>query len=288
MFFNLERELILRHKHEGKSLYQFILGSEKDHIVRKLSGQINTETRDAGMYLKYADDHINVVEEAVNRVPMLLNLLKNREYQNILFVGHFNSGQSSWVLDKFAGRVIDIMPEERDQLHSVADQNIIVQFLPLLHKAMGYKGTFSVCRPPETHHRGLMHSMYRAAGLKTLATTTQYKHGMTSDNFAISAENVEKFDAVVFLGCPKVDGNVSFSVDRVRQLFAPLCTEGFELVDLYYGAPMPSKWKNGVEKSVAVDLDVVWSNRSLWDSEIKKNGASPEELDVLKRTVKVF
>jgi len=285
MFFNLENELILRQKLDGESLYQFVYGAEKSTIDSKISGNINAETRDQGVYLETRRDGLNVVHEIINRVPMLLNLLQNREYKNILFVGHFHSGQPSWVLDEYQDRVVDILPEDRK---AIADQNVLVQFLPILHKMMGYKGNFSVCVPPEPQHRGLVHSMYNMVGCDSLPTTVQYRHGMTADDFGITVEPTGKFDAVVFLGCPKKSSEVSFSASRVEQLFAPYCTEDFDLVDLYYGAPDAAKWKNGVKKDIATDLDVVLTTRATWDSAVKVDGVSPEEVEILKRTVKVF
>ena len=49
----------------------------------------------------------------------------SRGYKNILFVGHFNDHQTHWMLDKF-GRMIDVLPEERQDMQTFPDVNIVV------------------------------------------------------------------------------------------------------------------------------------------------------------------
>ena len=45
-----------------------------------------------------------------------------------------------------------------------------------------------------------------------------------------------------------VDKGIGFEEDQVREIFAPMCTEDFEMVDICYGLPSSVKWFNGEEK----------------------------------------
>ena len=287
MFYSQKNELILRDLNEdGSALYQFVYGGEKELLASELSTQLKTILHDEGKYLAYNNGDVSTIDEVLNRVPMFLNMLKHRGYKNILYVGHFNDGQYRWILDQYADRVLDVLPPERSGLGSIVDPNIIVQYLPLLHKAFNYRGDFKVARPTRSKHRGILHSLYNQNGLQghMLQASSQYSHG----NLDWSIESTEnKFDAVVFLGCPKYD-NEAFSEREVRAQFAPHCTPDFELVDLYYGAPDAGKWVGGEKKSTTSEIDVAFTTRSQWDSEIQDGGGRPEEVENFRRMLTVF
>jgi len=287
MFYSPKKELILRDLNEdGSAFYQFVYGGEKESLALELSTQLKTILHEDGKYLAYQNSDVNTIEEVLNRVPMFLNMLKHRGYKNILYVGHFNDGQTSWILDEYADRTLDVLPPERSGLGSQIDPNIIVQFLPLLHKAFNYRGGFKVARPTRPQHRGLLYSLYGLNGLRghMVQASSQYSHG----NLDWTVESTEeKFDAVVFLGCPKYD-NRAFSFREVYDQFAQYCTPDFELVDLYYGAPDAGKWVGGEKKSTVSDIDVAFTTRSQWDSEIKDCGGRPEEVENFRRMLTVF
>lgn len=287
MFYSPKKELILRDLNDdGSAFYQFVYGEEKEALANTLRTQLATVLHENGKYLAYQNSDVDVIDEVLNRVPMFLNMLKHRGYKNILYVGHFNDGQSSWILDQYANRTLDVLPPERIGLGAQADYNIVLQFLPLLHKAFNYRGDFKVTRPTQTKHRGSLHSLYKQNGLagNMLQASSQYSHG----NLDWAAESTtEKFDAVVFLGCPKYD-NAKFSEIEVRAQFAQHCTPDFELVDLYYGAPDAGKWVGGVPKSTTAEIDVAFTTRSQWDSDIKDGGGRPEEVENFRRMLTVF
>lgn len=119
----------------------------------------------------------------------------------------------------------------------------------------------------------------------SLGCPHQYKHGQTS--WSLEGEH-EKFDAVVFLGVPMIDQSVGFEEDQVREIFAPMCTEDFEMVDIYYGLPSSVKWFNGEEKDNTTMVDVAFSVRSGWDYDVKTGGGRPEEYDIMKKMISVF
>ena len=130
MFFSTQDEAILR---DGTK-QEFVLGSEKATLARNLNSSLKQMTTANGRYLRYNNSDLNMVEESLSRAPMFCNALMTQGYKNILFVGHFNEGQTHWMLDEFSGRMLTVMPEERDQMHSFPDLNITSQFIPLLMK----------------------------------------------------------------------------------------------------------------------------------------------------------
>ena len=90
------------------------------------------------------------------------------------------------------------------------------------------------------------------------------------------------------LGVPMMDQGVGFEEDQVREIFAPMCTEDFEMVDIYYGLPSTVKWFNGEEKDNGPMVDVAFSVRSSWDDNVKTGGGRPEEYQIMKTMISVF
>ena len=280
MFYKNKDETILV---DGES-YKNVSSIEKDVWVRSMSGTLNRCSNSRGKYLRFRNAEINVVEEAVSRAPMFCNALKFKGYKNILFVGHFNDGQTHWMLDQFAGRMVDLLPPERHEMQHFPDMNIVAQFIPMLMSQFRYEGDFSIVRPPESKYQGVMHELYTFELMNhTLACSQQYKHGQSS--WSLDGEH-EKFDAVVFLGVPMTDQEVGFEESQVREIFAPYCTPEFDMVDIYYGAHSPVKWYNGEEKDSKIMVDTAFATRSLWDEEMWKG--RPEEYQIMKNMVKVF
>ena len=138
MFFNDKDEIILK---DG-STESFISGEEKLGLSRHLNSVAKDVTVKRGKYLRYKNDELNVIEEAINRAPMFCNALMSRGYKNILFVGHYNDHQTHWMLDKFAGRMVDVLPEEREDMQTFPDLNIVSQFIPLVLRMMRYDVSF--------------------------------------------------------------------------------------------------------------------------------------------------
>ena len=281
MFYNSKDEVILT---DGTK-QEFVKGFHKDALTRYFNSELKGMTTNNGKYLRYKNDDVNVIEEAMSRAPMFCNALKSRGYKNILFVGHFNEGQTHWMLDQFAGRMIDLLPPERSEMQTFPDMNIVAQFIPMVMKSFNYDGDFTVVRPPEPKYKGVMHDLYMLNGMRddTLGSSQQYKHGQ--DSWTLEGEH-EKFDAVVFLGVPMVDKEVGFEEIQVREIFAPHCTPEFEMVDIYYGAPSSVKWYNGEEKESNSMVDTAFSIRAQWDEATAKG--RPEESDIMKRMISVF
>lgn len=281
MFYNSKDEVIFK----NSQTQAFFPEAEKVRLAQFLNNQLKELTTISGKYLRYKNPEINMVEEALSRAPMFVNALMSRGYKNILFVGHFNDGQTHWMLDELAGRMIDIMPAERMAMQSFPDMNIIAQFIPTLMKIYQYDCSFVIPRPPEDKYKGVMHDIYDINGMKEnfMACSQQYKHGQST--WTLEGEH-EKFDAVVFLGVPMTDKEVGFEESQVREIFAPHCTPEFEMVDIYYGAPSSVKWFNGEKKESDSMVDTAFSIRSQWDEDTAKG--RPEESDIMKRMISVF
>jgi uncharacterized protein involved in tolerance to divalent cations len=281
MFYNSKDEVIFK----NSQTQAFFPEAEKVRLAQFLNNQLKELTTISGKYLRYKNPEINMVEEALSRAPMFVNALMSRGYKNILFVGHFNDGQTHWMLDELAGRMIDIMPPERMAMQSFPDMNIIAQFIPTLMKIYQYDCSFVIPRPPEDKYKGVMHDIYDINGMKEnfMACSQQYKHGQST--WTLEGEH-EKFDAVVFLGVPMTDKEVGFEESQVREIFAPHCTPEFEMVDIYYGAPSSVKWFNGEKKESDSMVDTAFSISSLWDEDTAKG--RPEESDIMKRMISVF
>jgi len=280
MFFNKKDEFILK---DGVTQTS-VDGTVKVEMAYSMRYCLSENIRQ-GKYLRHTSDEIDMSEEMLSRGAMFCNALVHQGYKNILFVGHFNDGQTHWMLDRFAGRMIDLLPLERQGMNTFPDMNIIAQSIPLVMELFGYDVDFTLCHPPESKYQGAMHELYERFSLesKYAECSQQYKHGQ--DSWTIEGEH-EKFDAVVFLGVPMQDQEIGFEEDQVREIFAPMCTPEFDMVDIYYGAPSAVKWFNGEEKDSKTMVDTAFALRSIWDDEMSEG--RPEECEIMKNMIKVF
>jgi len=284
MFYNPKDESVLR---DGTLLSEVPAASKRAHFDF-LNKCLKENTTRKGKYLRYSNNEVHAVAELFSRGPMMCNAIMSRGYNNILFVGHYNDHQTHWLLDKFSGRMVDVMPEERSSMHSFPDLNITSQFIPLVMWMYGYEPSFSVVRPSEEKYTGVMTEAYDMFSLdkKSLSCSSQYKHGMSG--WTLDAEKEEKFDAVVFLGVPMSDPEVGFEEDQVRETFAPYCTPDFEMVDIYYGASYPSKWQNGEAKDFTPHIETAFTVRVSWDEDFGGKYDCPEEFDIMDRMFTVY
>ena len=293
MFFNAKDETILRGNHEESNgaLYQTVAAHEKVSLNNKVRESLDSWTQATSTYVRWSDRDVDAIDEAMSRAPMICNFLMSRGYKSILYVGHFSGSQTHWTLDKFAGRLVDLLPPERADHHSFPDPNIVAQFTPLIHANWMYNAHCTIVRPPEGEHQGAMWDIYEQCGALTRGplafSNMQYRHGIQGWELDLQMTDL-KFDAVVFMGVPQQDPSTGFEEDEVRETFAPYCEENFDLIDIYYGAPSPSKWHNGEEKDVSGDLDTVFSTRAVWDEDVKTGGSRPEEKVILERMIKVY
>ena len=79
-----------------------------------------------------------------------------------------------------------------------------------------------------------------------------------------------------------------FEEDQVRETFAPYCTEDFDIIDIWYGAPSPNRWINGEEQDSSTGVEEAFAVRSIWDGDVQSQGDRPEEEMIMKGMVKIF
>lgn len=288
MFFSLLNEKILRDMTETGPVYQYVYGEEKKKIVLDLRGTIDKDLARNSIKLKHSTPQIDTVEEALNRAPIFLNAIKHRGYKNILFVGHCNGDQDNWILDPALDRVIHALPPERAGSTEVVDPNIMLQFLPIIHREFGYKGGLGCTVSADPRFREVMHAVQVRAGLQKhmIGTTPQYRHGMTAEELELQPSDV-KFDAVVFLGVPK-HNNEPFNLDMVKEAWSSVTTEDAEFIDLYYGAPDANKFVGAEKKDHSADLQVAWTTRAQWENDFQKDGGRPEEYDIFDKMISIY
>jgi hypothetical protein len=284
MFYNPKEEHILKESRIVSSISSGLKTLQFNHINSNLK-KLSTNK---GKYVRYKNDELHIVEEVFSRGTMMCNAIMSCDYNNVLFVGHYNDFQTHWMLDKFADRMVDIMPEDRSNMHTFPDLNIIAQFIPVVMRSFGYDLKFSLVRPPEPKYKGVMHGVYESFTLdeRSISCSTQYKHGMSG--WTLDADKEEKFDAVVFLGVPMSDPEVGFEEDQVRETFAPYCTPDFEMLDVYYGTDYSNKWQNGEEKDFTPHIETAFTVRVSWDEDFGGKYDYPEEFDIMDRMFSVY
>jgi hypothetical protein len=284
MFYNPKDESILK---DGTTLENVPSASKHVHF-NFLNFALKENATRKGKYLRYRNDEVHCVEEIFSRGSMMCNAIMSRGYSNILFVNHHNDHQTHWILDKFSGRMVDVMPEERSDMHTFPDLNVISQFIPLVCRVYGYDVSFSMTRSPEPKHSGVFSGVSEKFSLdqKSISCSSQYKHGISG--WTLDADNEEKFDAVVFLGVPMSDPEVGFEEDQVRETFTPYCTPDFEMVDIYYGASYSSKWQNGEAKDFTPHIETAFTIRASWDEDFGGKEDRPEEFDIMDRMFSVY
>lgn len=285
MFFNTKSETILR----KPGLEQTVYGEEKSQLAADLNSVMKAWMNGEGTYVRWKDEDVNVVDEGLNRAPMFCNMLASRGYKNILFVGHHQASQSHWMLDEFAGRMVDIMPPERKGMKTFPDLNVTSQFIPAWWKWAKYDASCTVVVPPSPSHQGAVHgAIYPTCGLEDnmMPSSKEYQHGC--DGWSLNGSTSEPFDAVVFLGVPMAYPETGFEEDQVRETFAPYCTEDFDIVDIWYGRPTPKRWVNGDKKDSSESVEHAFAVRSTWDDDVKSQGGRPEEEMIMKGMVSIF
>lgn len=80
MFFNDKDEIILK---DGNT-ESFIRGTTKLKLSQALNSVAKSATVKQGKYLRYKNDELNVIEEALNRAPMFCNALMSRAPMKIV------------------------------------------------------------------------------------------------------------------------------------------------------------------------------------------------------------
>jgi len=292
MYYRIKSETIYTQPmtEDGTATAKFIGGHDKDRLWRRINRAIMENVRDNDLTLTYKDYYEHTVDEVINRVPMICNFISLRGYKKILFVGHYNAAQESWLVDPKIDRIPHTLPKSRWDKNKIVDSNILLQFIPIIRKEMGYhEWDMHVVKPTESRHRKVMHSLYQRFELDILNGGSQYKHGMTEFNVETPPDTL--YDAVLFAAVPKSDSGVEFTYDDVKDVFGHLLTEDAEIIDMYYQSKDTSKYIGADAKDIGTEMTMVFSNRALWDDKFKdttRGAMDGVEYKMLLDTIKVY
>lgn len=275
MIYRAVNELVAhQNRRYGSSLGKYIHNEQKKNAWGKLNYFLGGEQRKNDIDVSWQDADSHTVSDVFNYCPMILNYLTLRGYANVLFVGHFLTGQKKWYFPRDGDRSLFDTPAHKAQEQSMVDPNIWVQFIPLVHQAYnyyepsGYRMSMHTCQPPESRHRGIMHGVYQRYEIDLVPVAKQYKH---ADDVSISIDTPRghKYDCIVFAGVPKKTEDTQFSHHHVRSIFAPYCQEKFDIVDLNFQPEDYSKHIEGVTLKNDEWLNEVFAIRNIWDDHFR-------------------
>jgi hypothetical protein len=298
MFWRDEQEpIISSNDTHGDSTLTYISQDEKLETHRWLNSRIVNAVKSQDLVLRYKTEEVHMVAEAMNRVPMYCNLITSLGYKNILFIGHFNTSQYKWLLDRKEvdpnTRMYDCFPPERNGFLHYPDPHILFQFIPIFMKHWGYEPKITFARPPESRHKGIIHHLYNLFKVTEQMVTCniQYKHGMTEEEITFGGTDPdERFDAVIFAGVPKLSNKNSFTMSDVKDAFGAYITPNCEFVDLWAQYDTENRFFND-EHRHEVDTEEaiaeVFHTRAMWDKE-SRNATRPEEYNFMRRMVRIF
>lgn len=273
MFYRAQNELVTQTgRSNGLSQSRYIHKEHKKNQWGKLNYFLTKEKLKNDLHTNFKNEHVHTVNEVFNYCPMILNYLRMKGYNKILFVGHFNSAQRYWYFLRKSDRNLFMSPSYRSGSEYMIDPNIWLQFLPIVAKAYQYLDgegfQIHTVVPPESRHRQIMHAVYKRYEIDLIPANKQYKHGMTS--YEITKPQDVRYDAVVFAGVPKENPEVSFHHHYIRSLFQPYCVEGFDIVDLNYQNPDRFKYIDGIREDNGSYLEQVFTTRCIWDEQFAK------------------
>jgi len=166
-------------------------------------------------YSTHVDDRIRFdlgIEKMLVVSPILLNVIANREPENVLFVGHHDQGKNrNW---------------NRDNL------NILSQLIPIVHRVYGFSFEMTLLKPSSPKNLGTIWHLYNQFELSSMQFNKQYVHGEKVLIKDVENQPDEKFDTVIFAGVPHTS---RFSGVTLQKVWERWCKPHFELVDIYDG-----------------------------------------------------
>jgi len=286
MLYKSDSEFIVYTRDED-GLYQskIVHKSVKTDLYGELNGRLKNYKTTVQPLLTYKTETQNGMLAVMTRGPVLLNILAGRGYKNVLFVGHYNQGETmNWMLDTASDRILDAIPYESRNVSAVMDFNVSYQFLPILAKVYGYGFNVTITKPPESKHNGAIHYLYEKWDIPTIETNKQYKHGSESTTPLTQPE--EPFDAIVFLGVPKKYDDTTFTSQQIKSRWGGALKAGGELVDIYYGEADKLKFSDRESiKDINPQIVKAFSNRAEWDQEVVTG--RPTHFQAIERCVTV-
>jgi len=286
MLYKSDSEFIV-YTRDDQGLYQskIVHKSVKSDLYGELNGRLKNYKTNVQPLLTYKTETQNGMLAVMTRGPVLLNILAGRGYKNVLFVGHYNQGETmNWMLDAASDRILDDIHYESRNVSAVMDFNVSYQFLPILAKVYGYGFDVTIAKPPESKHNGAMHYLYEKWDIPTIETNKQYKHGSESTTLLTQPE--EPIDAIVFLGVPKKYDDTTFTSQQIKSIWGGALKAGGELVDIYYSEADKLRFSDRESiKDINPQIVKAFSNRAEWDQEVVTG--RPTHFQAIERCVTV-
>jgi hypothetical protein len=224
--------------------------------------------------LHHTSGDLTAAKEILDKTPLYCNLIKQLNFENILFVPHYNAGKSfNWLIS--TENFPDIVPFERMYLDEIIDYNIMMHFIPILLKQWwGITSTVTV--PPESKYNNLMHDLYREFGLQTINISQQYRIG---EWFRLEPYPEETYDAVVFLN---VEPENTSEIKHYWQMY---CKEDFKILDIRYNSD--EVLLNDDAADISREISGVIGNKTAWDPVCRMLGMQMDAA-ILKRSVHLY
>lgn len=140
-----------------------------------------------------------------------------RGYKNVLVIPSWNDGNSRLVMN----RENSYLPYSGSGIHS----------FPIIHKYNETDGVLNIATV--SNAISFFDYMYKhmanlSDNIRILRADDYYVLG--KDNYKIKGHPEEKYDAVILMDVPHYK-NEMFSASAIKEDFAPLCTEDFDLVE---------------------------------------------------------
>src|SRR6056300_15203 len=254
-------ELIVSNFQNNNLTSQLIKPEDKQEMSSLLERVINEEIKNSR--LRIVKD--GFVDALLDEGILYSNFLKSYNFNNILFVSHFNAGQQlTWSKDK-------------DNFNLTA----LFHFIPLLIDKWEASSNIFVTQSKERRFSFIMKQLYDRSLFNIVKTNKQYCFGkeVLIENF-FSDENNEiiLYDAVVFLDTP----NIITPASRIKTHWSQYCTDDYELIHL----SSKGSELTGAKENIEEKIQLVVTHKKECDSEIR--GVSTKYENLLRKTISVY
>jgi len=279
MLYLSNTELIQKTDANYNLIGTYVHSGHKKNQHGKLNYLLRGEILKNDLVTRYKDRWAHTTSDVFSYCPMILNYLSAVQaetgFKNVLFVGHFLAGQTSWTMDRKAGRVLFPTPSYHSTDQTMVDPNIWLQFLPVARMAYGYTNfTMHTLAPPESRHRQLMHAIYKRYELDLIPCDRQYKFGRNIDIHTLPRH---MYDCVVFAGVPKDSPETQFNKEDVLSAFNGHVRNDAVIIDLMYANPDPHRFMNARKENT--ELNGAFVTRKIWDSKFAGSAEEDQKIE---------
>lgn len=259
----LTPELIIKTVGDNTTESHLIKFSEKQDMRDQLKRVLDKNINDSNLRVKKDYFEQNVVAEGV----LYSNFIKLFQYNNVLFVPHFNAGlQLKWSTE------------------SSFSYDVMFQLIPVLMNRWGRREEVYIVDSNERRYRFIMRGVYQDYDIPNLITRNQYSFDEDFEFEYLYREDndeVVRFDAVVFLSTP----NTETSVEEIRTRWAEYCTDNFDIIHLKESGSTLIGDKVDIEDKI----QLIVNQRKEVDSAYRDDPALSKACeDLLRKTISVY